>query len=183
MDKKKKKFNGAEINKYKFHEYKSPLSINGIDINEIVVSNKFPFGKQDFKYFIGFKDNKEIRPLCIFFPEMSIDKRFSDETKCMYFIIKDENFFDKYITIWKKVSNIKKINSELIYNKNYLKSEKRFNTKEIFQCFYIIVILFDSVYKKEGKFYSKVFLGKNFYNFFWRSIINLSCKKVPFLEI
>ena len=34
-----------------------------MDINKVVVSNKFPFGKQDFKYFIGYKDNKEIRPL------------------------------------------------------------------------------------------------------------------------
>ena len=37
--------------------------------------NKFPFGKQDFKYFIGYKYNKEIRPLGIFFPEMSIYKK------------------------------------------------------------------------------------------------------------
>ena len=43
-----------------------------------MVSNKFPFGKQDFKYFIGYKDNKEIRSLCIFFPETSIYKRYSD---------------------------------------------------------------------------------------------------------
>ena len=42
----------------------------------MVVSNKFRFGKQDFKYFIGNKDNEEIRPLCIFFPEMSIKKVF-----------------------------------------------------------------------------------------------------------
>ena len=34
------------------------------------------------------------------------------------------------MTIWEKVSNmIKKINSELIYNKKYLKAGKRFNTK------------------------------------------------------
>ena len=33
---------------------------------KVVVSNKFIFGKQDFKYFIGYKDDKEIRPLCIF---------------------------------------------------------------------------------------------------------------------
>ena len=46
--------------------------INDSDINEIVVPNKFPFGKQDFKYFIGYKDDKEIRPLCIFFPEINI---------------------------------------------------------------------------------------------------------------
>ena len=34
----------------------------------------------------------------------------------MYFFIKDEKFFDKFMTIWEKVSNIiiKKIKSELI---------------------------------------------------------------------
>ena len=47
------------------------LLINEIDINEIVVSNKLPFGKDDFKHFIGYKDDKKIRPLCIFFPKMS----------------------------------------------------------------------------------------------------------------
>ena len=31
------------------------ISIN--DINNILVSNKFDFGKQDFKYFIVYKDN------------------------------------------------------------------------------------------------------------------------------
>ena len=41
-----------------FIKYKSPISINNIDINKIVVSNKFPFDEKDFKYFIGYKDNK-----------------------------------------------------------------------------------------------------------------------------
>ena len=41
----------------------------------------FPFGKQDFEYFIGYKDNKEIRPLYIFFPEIRLYKRYFDETK------------------------------------------------------------------------------------------------------
>ena len=111
--------------------------INNIDINKIVVSNKFPFSKQYFKYFIGNKDNKEVRHSCNFFPEMSIYKRYSDKTKCMYFMIRDENFFDKYMTIWEKLSNIikKTLNSELMYNKEYLKAEKRFNTKESFQSF------------------------------------------------
>ena len=48
----------------------------------------------------------------------------------MYFMIKDENIFDKYMTIWEKVSNtIKKINRKLIYNNKYLKAEKKVNTK------------------------------------------------------
>ena len=99
MDKNIIKFNDTEIHEYKFHQYKSPISISNIDSNKILVSNKFPFDKQNFKYFIGYKDNKEIRPLCIFFLEMSIYKRYSGKTKCMYFMIKDENIFDKYMTI------------------------------------------------------------------------------------
>ena len=89
MDKEIIKFDGTEIEEYKFHQYKSPILINIIDINKIVVSNKFTFGKQDFKYFIDYRDNKKVRPVCIFFPEMGIYKRYSDKNKCMYFMIKD----------------------------------------------------------------------------------------------
>ena len=39
------KFDGTEIEEYEFHQYKNPSSINDIDVNKIVVSNKFPFGK------------------------------------------------------------------------------------------------------------------------------------------
>ena len=48
---------------FEFHQYKSPILINDIDFNEIVVSTKFPFVKQDFIYFIVYKNNREIRPL------------------------------------------------------------------------------------------------------------------------
>ena len=33
------------------------VKINDIDTNKIVVSNKLPFGKQDLKYFIVYKDS------------------------------------------------------------------------------------------------------------------------------
>ena len=59
---------------------------------------------------------------------MSIYKRDSDKTKCMYFLIKDRRFFDKYSKIWRKVSNIikkkKKKKRKLIYKNIYLKAEK-----------------------------------------------------------
>ena len=114
MNKKIIKFDDTEIEEFEFHKGKIP-----ININKIVVSNKFSFGKQDFKYFIGYKYNKEIRPLCTFFPEMSICKRYSDKTKCMYFMIKNEKIFDKYMKIWEKVSNIiKKIIVNLYIIKN-----------------------------------------------------------------
>ena len=105
---------------------------------------------------------------------MSIYKRCCGKTKCINFLIKDEKCFDKQMTICEKVCNIinKKINSELIYNKNYLEAVKRFNTKESFQYFYIAVILFDSVYRKDRNYYSKAFLEKFIINLFWRTLRN-----------
>ena len=44
----------------------------------------------------------ESRSLCIFFPKMRIHKRYSDKTKCMYFIRKDEKLFDEHVITWKK---------------------------------------------------------------------------------
>ena len=41
--------------------------INDIDVNEREVSNKLPFDKQYFKYYIANKNNRKIRPFCIFF--------------------------------------------------------------------------------------------------------------------
>ena len=52
MDKRIIKIDDTEIEKYKFHQYQSPISINNVDINKIVVSNKVSFNKNDFKYFI-----------------------------------------------------------------------------------------------------------------------------------
>ena len=53
------KFGDIDIQKQKFYQYKQSISIKNIDINKIVVSNKFSFGKKGFKYFIGYKDAKK----------------------------------------------------------------------------------------------------------------------------
>ena len=100
------KFDNTEIKKYKFHQNKSPILINDIDINKIVVFNKFSFGKQDFRYFIGHKDHKNVRPLCIFFPKMGAYRIDFDEIECLCFMIKEEKNFVKYMDIWEKVNNI-----------------------------------------------------------------------------
>ena len=48
MDKKNKKFDDTEKGKYKYHQYKRPISIDNIDFNKIVVSNKTSFDKKGF---------------------------------------------------------------------------------------------------------------------------------------
>ena len=63
MDREIINIDDTEIQEYEFHQCESPSLINDIDINGIVASNEFGFGKQAFKKATGYKDNKEIRPL------------------------------------------------------------------------------------------------------------------------
>ena len=53
-------------------------------------------------------------------------ENYFDKTKFMYFMIKDEQFLNKYIKNWGKGSNIRKdkFNREIIHNKKYLKAKK-----------------------------------------------------------
>ena len=101
-------FDDTEIEEYKFYRYNSPISICKIDINEIVVSHKLPFSKQDFKYFIGYKDVQKLERFAY-----SSQKWVHIEVlikTTMYFMIKEENIFDKYNEICEKVSTtIKKL--------------------------------------------------------------------------
>ena len=98
------------IEKYKFHQYKRPISIDNKDVNKIVVSNKISFGKNGFKYFIGYKDAKEIIPLYIFFTKMSAYRRDFDKTRCMTFLIKNGKMLENYNGIWKKSATLPKRN-------------------------------------------------------------------------
>ena len=72
------KFGDIEIKMQKFNLHKGPISIKHIDIDKIVVSNKVSIGKKGFKYFIGYKDAKKTRPLCIFLLKMSVYSRDFD---------------------------------------------------------------------------------------------------------
>ena len=125
------KFDDTEIEKYKFHQNKSSISINDTGNNKIVGSSKVPFGKQDFKCFIGYKDSEKCRPLCIFRTQMVIYKRDFDGKIYIYFLTKKEKGFIKYMEISEKVRSIikNKWKSELIFRKKYLKPEKKINTK------------------------------------------------------
>ena len=84
MDKTNIKFGDIEIEKQKFYQNKRPIAIKNIDVNKIVLSNKVSFGKKGFRYFIGYKDAKKIRLLCIFLPKITTYRRDFGETKYIY---------------------------------------------------------------------------------------------------
>ena len=96
IDKEIIRFGDTEIEKHKFRQYKRPISIKNVDINKTVVSNKVSFGKKGFKYFIGYKDAKKVKPLCRFLPKMSAYRIDFDETEYISFLIKDDELLEKY---------------------------------------------------------------------------------------
>ena len=166
------KFGDIEIQKQKFHHHKESISIKNIDINKIVVSNKVSFGKKAFKYFIGYKYAKKIRPLCIFLLKISAYRKDFDETKYMSFLIKDDELLEEYHEIWEKVKNIKKeFDSEPVCNEKYLKAKiKSYNgkintnfhsnkiLKEGSQFICLSIILIDPVFRTGKNYYPQVFL-------------------------
>ena len=69
MSGKNKNFDDKKIKKNSFYKNKRIYSTENIDVNNILVSKKEPYGTKDFlKYFIGYNDNDNIRPLCIRLP-------------------------------------------------------------------------------------------------------------------
>ena len=65
-------FGDKKIKKSNFYKNKKVITIDDIDINNILVSKEEPYGsKNPFKYFIGYNDDDDvIRQLCIELPPM-----------------------------------------------------------------------------------------------------------------
>ena len=65
-------FNDKKIKRSSFYKNKKINNIEDIDVNNILVSKKEPYGtKNSLKYFIGYSDNDNIRPLCIRISQMT----------------------------------------------------------------------------------------------------------------
>ena len=61
------------------------LKIEDIDINKIFVSKKESYGaKNAIKYFIGYTDNDEIKPICITLPLMIGYVKYFDDNKVIF---------------------------------------------------------------------------------------------------
>ena len=60
-----------------FHKLKESIDLFSVNVDEIVVSNKFKHNNKEFKDFIGYQDGL-IKPLCIVLPQMSRYIRYFD---------------------------------------------------------------------------------------------------------
>ena len=67
MNKKTLKFNNFRVNKKKFHMSKEPIDLMSVNIDQIVLSDKFKLNNKDSNFFIGYQKGEIIKPLCIFY--------------------------------------------------------------------------------------------------------------------
>ena len=106
-------FDDKKIKRSSFHNNKKINNIEDIDVNYILVSKKEPYGtKSSYKYFIGYNDNDNIRPLCIRLPQMTGYSRKFNENATMSFIVKDKKLLKKYSKIWEAIEGLMKITFE-----------------------------------------------------------------------
>ena len=97
-----------------------------VNVDQIVVSDKFKHSNEGYKYFNGYQEDKIVKPLCIILPQMSgYIKYFKKGGKNMSFFVKDA--LNKYNEIWdvfKKMLQIK-FHSMPVYDEKYLKTKVR----------------------------------------------------------
>ena len=120
MSEKTLTLDNVRVNKKEFHKSKQPIDFDLVNVNQIVVSEKFKHNDDGFKYFIGY-EGEIVKPLRIILPQMTgYIKHFEKRGKNMSSVIKDDDVLDKYNLIWDKIKNILniKFHGNLLMMKN-----------------------------------------------------------------
>ena len=65
------KFDNIKVNKKEFHKSKQPIDLMSVNIDQIVVSDKFEHSDEGYKYFIGYQEDENVKPLGITLPQMN----------------------------------------------------------------------------------------------------------------
>ena len=84
--------------------------LDSIDLNKIVVSNKWKINDTTYKYLCGYLNNEFIQPFCVILRQMNgYIKYFDDGRKIMSFVTDDEEVYKKYNEIWEVVRKLLKL--------------------------------------------------------------------------
>ena len=124
-----KKYQRKNIKNFQeFHKSKEPIDLLSVNIDQIVVSYKFAYNNEGFKYFIGYQKGEIVKPLCIALPQMGgYIKYLENGSNNVSFLIKDDEVWDKYHEIWCVIKDklAIKFHSEPVYEYKYLQAKVR----------------------------------------------------------
>ena len=100
-------FDNTEFEKNKVYLHKTPILLEDVDIEKVLLSNKISLDETNYKYLYN---NHEVKSLHIIPPNTSAYVKIYDgQTKWMYFLIEDGDLIEIYNTTRDKISaDIKK---------------------------------------------------------------------------
>ena len=64
------KFDNIRVNKKEFYKSKQTIDLMSVNVDQIVVSNKFKHSDEGYKYFMGYQEDQIVKPLCIILLQM-----------------------------------------------------------------------------------------------------------------
>ena len=176
MSRKSINFDNKKIKKREFYKNKKVFQIDDIDANKKLVSKKEPYRKKNaLKHFIGYNDNDAIRPLCLRLQQIIGYARKFNENTTMSFRVNNKQLLKNYNKIWEKIEKLMKIDfeSKPVYGDNdkYIKTKIKIYAgsmitnfynkkmpKEKVPCKCLSIIILNSVFKGNKKYYPQTFL-------------------------
>ena len=94
--KKTLKFENIKTGKKEFHKFKQPINLDLLNVDQIVIFDKFKHNGNRFKYFIGYKEGETFKLLRIILLQMGgYIKYFEIGGKNMSFMTEDDIVLDK----------------------------------------------------------------------------------------
>ena len=110
MSSRKIKFGDKEVDKKEFYSSKQAISLDSVDLNKIIVSNKRKINNTTCKYLWGYFNNDNIQPLGVILRQINGNiKYFDDAGKNMSFVTDDEEVYEKYNEILEVVRKLLKL--------------------------------------------------------------------------
>ena len=64
------KFDNIRVNKKEFYKSKQTIDLMSLNVDQIVVSDKFKHSDEGYKYFMGYQEDQIVKPLCIILLQM-----------------------------------------------------------------------------------------------------------------
>ena len=103
------KFGDKEINRKEFYSSKQAILLDSVNLDKIVVLNKWKINDTTCKNLCGYLNNDVIQPLCVILPQMNGNiKYFDDGGKNMSYATDAEEIYEKYNEIWEAVRKLLK---------------------------------------------------------------------------
>ena len=175
------KFRDKKGDKREFYLSKKAIPLDSVNLDKIVVSNKWKINDKTCKYICGYLNNGIIQPLCVILPQMNgYIKYFEAGAKNMSFVTGNEKIYEKYNEIWDVIKKLLKLkftvdairdNKYLIakvkvlngminttFTSNHMHAQDEHVPAERNRYLCIPAIDIDSVLKVDGKVYPQVYL-------------------------